>query len=435
MIKFLRPIQKEKVAPEKVKSTFTKARFLSLIGVFIGYATFYIVRDNISLSSPNLESSLHIGKTEIGLLTSCLLISYGISKGFMSNLSDKADPKRFMALGLFLCAILSALLYFFSQSFILLCIVVVLLGVFQGMGVGPSFITISNWFEKKNRGFITAIWNSSHNVGGGLISPLVAIGLVLVGSSNWRLAYYVFPAIIAVIISFCLLFLIKGRPEHEGLPPLKDREEIVDSTELTSREIMTKYVLNNRGAWYISFVDTFVYMIRFGIITWLPIFLLETKGFSKEQMLIAFCVFEWAAIPSTLFAGILSDKFFKGYRMPPAIISLILITFCLVGYWNSNNVGLVTFFAAAAGCLIYVPQFLASVHTMEVVPSFAIGSATGLRGFMSYIFGSTLGTTLLGILVDRFGWEIGLWALLIAILICIVFCCLSHNYVKKSKRK
>ena len=99
---------------------------------------------------------------------------------------------------------------------------------------------------------------------------------------------------------------------------------------------MNKYVLKNKGTWYVVLIDTFVYMIRFGIITWLPIFLLEVKGFSNEQMMLAFLVFEWAAIPSTLFAGFLSDKLFKGYRMPPAIISLGLIVFCLIGYWNSG---------------------------------------------------------------------------------------------------
>jgi len=39
------------------------------------------------------------------------------------------------------------------------------------------------------------------------------------------------------------------------------------------------------------------------MISWLPIYLLTEKHFSKEQMSIAFLFFEWAAIPSTLLAG------------------------------------------------------------------------------------------------------------------------------------
>ncbi|MCI3861392.1 MFS transporter [Lactococcus garvieae] len=433
MLKVLKPIKKEKiVSPKKeIEKVFKKYKWQSFTGVFIGYATFYIVRNNFSLSTPNLEHVLNLNKSQIGFLCSCLLISYGLSKGIMSSLSDKADPKRFMSLGLLLCAVTNFCLFFLSHSYIAIAILIIFLGVFQGMGVGPAFITISNWFERKNRGFITAIWNSSHNIGGGIVSPLIGFALAIVGSKNWRFAYYIFPGVIAVVISFVLLFLIKGKPENEGLPPLEEHVSVVNDESLTSKKIMKEYVLKNKGVWYVAFIDTFIYMIRFGIITWLPIFLLEVKGFNNEQMMLAFFVFEWAAIPSTLLAGFLSDKLFKGYRMPPAIISLILIVFCLIGYWNSTSVISVTIFAAAAGCLVYVPQFLASVQTMEVVPPFAVGSAVGLRGFMSYIFGSTLGTSLLGVAVDHYGWNAGLFLLLGATIICIVFCVLSHFWVRR----
>ncbi|MFT2520238.1 MFS transporter, partial [Escherichia coli] len=87
------------------------------------------------------------------------------------------------------------------------------------------------------------------------------------------------------------------------------------------------------------------------------------------------------------------------------------IFICLIGYWKSESLFMVTIFAAIVGCLIYVPQFLASVQTMEIVPSFAVGSAVGLRGFMSYIFGASLGTSLFGIMVDHIGWHGGFYLL------------------------
>ena len=143
-------------------------------------------------------------------------------------------------------------------------------------------------------------------------------------------------------------------------------------------------------------------------------------------MSIAFLFFEWAAIPSTLLAGWLTDKLFKGRRMPLAMICMALIFVCLIGYWKSESLLMVTIFAAIVGCLIYVPQFLASVQTMEIVPSFAVGSAVGLRGFMSYIFGASLGTSLFGVMVDKMGWHGGFYLLMGGIVCCILFCYLSH---------
>lgn len=59
--------------------------------------------------------------------------------------------------------------------------------------------------------------------------------------------------------------------------------------------------------------------------------------------------------------------------MPPAIGAMVIIFFMIIGYFTSNNLYMVIFFAAMAECLVYIPQFLASVQTMEVVPAFAVG--------------------------------------------------------------
>jgi OPA family phosphoglycerate-like MFS transporter len=143
-------------------------------------------------------------------------------------------------------------------------------------------------------------------------------------------------------------------------------------------------------------------------------------------MSVAFLFFEWAAIPSTLLAGWLSDKLFKGRRMPLAMICMALIFVCLIGYWKSESLLMVTVFAAIVGCLIYAAvSGLRADH--GIVPSFAVGSAVGLRGFMSYIFGASLGTSLFGVMVDKMGWHGGFYLLMGGIVCCILFCYLSHR--------
>ncbi|HBX7953200.1 TPA: phosphoglycerate transporter PgtP [Klebsiella pneumoniae] len=409
----------------------------ALLSVFLGYLAYYIVRNNFTLSTPYLKEQLDLSATQIGLLSSCMLIAYGISKGVMSSLADKASPKVFMACGLVLCAIVNVGLGF-STAFWVFAALVVLNGLFQGMGVGPSFITIANWFPRRERGRVGAFWNISHNVGGGIVAPIVGAAFAILGTEHWQSASYIVPACVAVVFAISVLVLGKGSPREEGLPSLAEmmpEEKVVLKTKhgqkapenMSAFQIFCTYVLRNKNAWYVSFVDVFVYMVRFGMISWLPIYLLTVKHFSKEQMSVAFLFFEWAAIPATLLAGWLSDKLFKGRRMPLAIICMTLIFICLIGYWKSESLLMVTVFAAIVGCLIYVPQFLASVQTMEIVPSFAVGSAVGLRGFMSYIFGASLGTSLFGVMVDKMGWHGGFYLLMGGIVCCILFCYLSHR--------
>ncbi|WP_423060680.1 phosphoglycerate transporter PgtP [Citrobacter portucalensis] len=426
-----------KVPAEKVQETYGRYRIQALLSVFLGYLAYYIVRNNFTLSTPYLKEHLDLSATQIGLLSSCMLIAYGISKGIMSSLADKASPKVFMACGLVLCAIVNVGLGF-STGFWIFAALVVFNGLFQGMGVGPSFITIANWFPRKERGRVGAFWNISHNVGGGIVAPIVGAAFAILGSEHWQSASYIVPAGVAVLFAFIVLMLGKGSPRQEGLPALEQmmpeekvvlnsRHTVQAPENMSAFQIFCTYVLRNKNAWYVSLVDVFVYMVRFGMISWLPIYLLTEKHFSKEQMSIAFLFFEWAAIPSTLLAGWLTDKLFKGRRMPLAMICMALIFVCLIGYWKSESLLMVTIFAAIVGCLIYVPQFLASVQTMEIVPSFAVGSAVGLRGFMSYIFGASLGTSLFGVMVDKMGWHGGFYLLMGGIVCCILFCYLSHR--------
>ncbi|EMY6037252.1 hypothetical protein ACMHJQ_001386 [Campylobacter coli] len=117
--------------------------------------------------------------------------------------------------------------------------------------------------------------------------------------------------------------------------------------------------------------------------------------------------------------------------MPPAIGAMVIIFFMIIGYFTSNNLYMVIFFAAMAGCLVYIPQFLASVQTMEVVPAFAVGSCVGLRGFMSYVVGTSLGTKAIGWAVDYYGsWNAGPIMLLSACILCSILC---HFGAKKKE--
>lgn len=446
MFSFLKPEHvQEKVSPEEIPRKYKVMGFQSLLGIFFGYMAYYIIRNNFALSTPYLQEELNLSATQIGFLSSSMLIAYGISKGVMSSLADKASPKKFMAFGLLMSALVNIMLGF-GTAFWMFVILVIILGAFQAMGVGPSYITLAHWVPHKKRGTLSAIWNISHNVGGGIVAPIVGFGFAIFGSNNWQIATYQLPAAVAIIFAMVVLLLVKERPVNEGLPPINEvsgesvnvmesEDAVPDSQEDKSFwYIFKNYALKNKNVWYTSFADAFNYMIRYGILSWLPIYLIHVKQFSQGEMSVAFFIFEWAAIPSTLLAGYISDKIFKGYRMPPAIIALVIIFFGIIGYWISDSLVMVTIFAGLVGCLIYVPMFLVSVQAIEVVPPFAVGSSTGLRGFISYIFGASAGTTIFGLMIDTVGWNGGFIMLLIATVLGIVLCTLIQLSIHKQNK-
>ncbi|NVG05446.1 phosphoglycerate transporter PgtP, partial [Escherichia coli] len=225
----------DSVPVEKIQVTYRRYRMQALLSVFLGYLAYYIVRNNFTLSTPYLKEQLDLSATQIGVLSSCMLIAYGISKGVMSSLADKASPKVFMACGLVLCAIVNVGLGF-STAFWIFAALVVLNGLFQGMGVGPSFITIANWFPRRERGRVGAFWNISHNVGGGIVAPIVGAAFALLGSEHWQGASYIVPACVAIVFAVIVLILGKGSPRQEGLPSLEEmmpEEKVVLNTRQT----------------------------------------------------------------------------------------------------------------------------------------------------------------------------------------------------------
>ncbi len=147
-----------------------------------------------------------------------MLVVYGVSKGVMSALADKANPKYFMAFGLLMSAAVNVMMGFTTAFWIFfgLCM---LNGIFQGMGVGPAYVILASWFSRKNRGIIIATFNISHNVGGGIIAPIAGGAVAWLGQEHWQAAHFMIPAAIASIVAAIVVIFGRGRTYNEGLPP------------------------------------------------------------------------------------------------------------------------------------------------------------------------------------------------------------------------
>ena len=148
----------------------------------------------------------------------------------------------------------------------------------------------------------------------------------------------------------------------------------------------------------------------------------------------AFCMTVYIIVVTLEFAPVsVSYTHLDVYKRQ--IITLFGVGAAMFVYWGGSDLITVTIGAGIIGCLIYVPMFLSSLQTIELVPSFAAGSATGLRGLLSYILGSFSGTALFGILADKFGWDAGFYLLLFAVAGCIFCCYMTHLGVLRLERK
>src|SRR5687767_1441832 len=78
-----------------------------LATTIVGYALFYFVRANDSVPLKAMQVDLGYTKAQLGLIGSIGGVAYGISKFVNGLLGDHANPRYFMALGLFVCAVMN----------------------------------------------------------------------------------------------------------------------------------------------------------------------------------------------------------------------------------------------------------------------------------------------------------------------------------------
>jgi MFS transporter, OPA family, glycerol-3-phosphate transporter len=411
--------------PSVIDAAYRRSRRSVFAGIFLGYAAYYLVRNNLALAIPDIlrEYPQH-SKAELGLALTGLSIAYGVSKFLMGAVSDRSNPKYFLPLGLLLsCAIMATtgLVKGIFSSVALLILLQTANGWVQGMGWPPCGKSMVHWFGTRERGLVVSVWNVSHNVGGALVANFALLGVTLF--NDWGAKFY-FNALIAGAAAIVVFVLMKDTPQSVGLPPVEEYKNDYPphyssdhERTFTFREILFEHVLTNKYLWAIAFANAFVYFVRYGVVNWIPTYLETAKGFSFKQSSLGWSLYEYAAIPGTIACGWISDKVFKSRRAPATILFMALTLVAVIVYWLNLKGPLWIDYAAliAIGFLIYGPIMIIGLHALDLVPKKAAGTAAGFTGFFGYVFGSAIAGTGVGWIADHWGWN--------GVFITMVACC------------
>ncbi|MGX5376795.1 MFS transporter [Ligilactobacillus sp. LYQ135] len=412
MFSFFKPApdSEKKVPADKIKSTYMLRQTGVLLSICIGYIGYYIIRLIFTTEQTSIMAEYGFSTAQIGLILSCFGIGYGISKLFMGALSDKSNPNHYLAAGLFFSAILNIFLGS-TKNFYIMMFLMLVMSIAQGMGAAACQKTVQLWWGKKRRGAIYSIWSSAHNAGAFVCVAIVQLATFLFTGSISAVFYT--ASAVAIIIGIFILLVGSDRPTTVGLPSIAEytgdtvqldngEENDKEVSNLSLTQIFLKYILNNKMVWAITLTSMFLYLVRYGIMSWIPSYLVE-KGFSPDFSKWLVGIFELAAVPGVILIGAISDLL-KNHRAIVCIGCVVGLIACLTTYFFSQNHTLIVIILLIMGSLIYAPLTLVGLMVNEAVPKFAVGSSTGFMGFFQYIFGETLATALIGILVAKFGW-------------------------------
>ncbi len=402
---------------EEISARYPRLRLQVFVGIFIGYAGFYLIRNNIPLIAKILLDEGRIDKAGIGLIANAALIAYGFSKFFMAMVSDRSNARYFLPIGLALSALANLVVAFVpwvSGSIATFAIVMFINGWFQGMGWPPSGRVLVHWFSTNERGWKTSIWNCAHNVGGMGVGAAAAAGLSMTGGA-WESAFW-FPALIALVVAAIAFWLIRDTPESVGLPPIEEyrhdpakvEADTSELDELSTWQLVRKHILTNRAMVLLALANVFVYTLRYGVLTWAPTYLSEVHKVSVTKGIAGFSLFELAGIFGTLACGWVSDKVFAGNRSRTGITFMAGVGVFVVLYWLApvgTPYALLMVYLFFIGAFIYGPVMLIGLQALDMSARHVAGTAAGFTGLFGYVLGATMASSGVGYVAQHFGWN------------------------------
>lgn len=412
---FLRPAPHiPRLPAEDVARRYPRFRWQIIEATFIGYATYYLVRNNLPVVSHEMGQALAYSKDQVGNMLALTAIAYGIGKFLMGAWSDRSNPRYFMPLGLLLTALCN-FLFGSSASYPMHVFLWTLNGFFQGMGWGPCGRSLGHWYSVRERGSIFAVWNVAHNVGGGLTGLIAAYSTQHFG---WQYAFYV-PGVLAVLCAVYLLLRLRDTPQSEGLPPVEEykKEPLAAAhagaeRELGTRDLFVNYILRNKYLWLFAAANFFVYIARYSLLDWGPTYLKEVKHASLAQGGLSTAVFEFAGIFSTLLMGWLSDKA-GGRRGMVSLLCMLPVfaSFAGILFTPPGHLWLDLTLFAVIGFFIYPPVMMLGVTGLDFTSKKAVGAGAGFIGLFGYL-GRTVQGKGLGWIAHRYGWTPALYSIL-----------------------
>ena len=417
------------VEPEKAyTSEFLKVRLGVFLSILLGYSCYYLTRNSLTFTAPAMVAtpSLGLDITSIGVITSIFPLCYGCSKFVSGVVGDMLSPAIMLGGGLIATGFVN-LIFGFSSTLPLFCLLWAMNGILQGFGAPSCAKILTSWFAAKERGTYWGMWNIAHNLGG-FAAPILAGTAARTLGWNWGLWA---PGVIAVSVGLVIVATLRDSPESRGFAPVEIESadlspKVSDDLKPNLVQNLLHNVLSNPFIWGLAFTYFCVYVVRQGITSWSIFYLIKEKGVvDAGSAAVRVSGLELGGLVGSLIAGKLSDWYIAQYpggavgkRIQIVICYLCGVAAALLAFKAVPNgyAGAQAAIVFMIGFFLYGPQMLIGLCGAEIVGRRSVGASEGFLGWVAYLGAANAGVPL-SLLVQQYGWDAFFAALLAA---CVV---------------
>ena len=390
------------------------AQCRTLLLLFLGYASCYFCRSNLSVSTPLLADELarrgisHADAViAIGSMASFGVLGYALGKFFLTGLGDYWGGKRnlLIATG---GATLFTLLFAGSSALPVFTLTWIANRVSQSIGWSALVKVSSKWFSYARYGTIAAILTCSYLVGDAAARQSMAF--LLEHGVGWR-GLFIFGAAVAGLMFLCNLLLLRESRAEQGHPEPAVNPRNVFAGSATAPQTFFERVLpllRSRRFLMVCLLGFASTMIRETFNTWTPQYLVDFGHLSVSRAAAMSAIFPGVGALSVLLAGWGSDRLGANARALLLIIGLsttaaALLILMGVRAGAAGGALPVIMIGVVAFCLLGPYSFLPGAFALDFGGKQAAAAASGMVDGTGYLGGAAAGIVM-GLLSQRFGW-------------------------------
>ncbi len=380
-------------------------RWIMLSASWLVFFVAFLDRVNMSVAMPLIAKEYSLSPQECGYVFSAFFVTYTLFQIPGGYLGDKIGPKKVLTFALIWWSVMTmatGLARSFSQFFF----VRILFGIGEGLQPPCAFKLNSNWFPNQERATANSIFTSACSFGPAIAPP---IAVAIISAWGWQSIFYIFGGLGFLILPLWL-YAVSNSPEEcksisqEELDYIRSNQAEVVLDEETEKSGGVMSIFKNRNILLLACTYFFFMCAFFGLLSWLPSYLVKARGFELVKMgIFSGLPFLALGIGQPL-GGWLSDKVFLGHRKLQAILVNLAAGPALYAVVTAQTETMAMTALVVAGFLVGMAFGPLWAMPMESVKRRFVGTATGVMNSGGSI-GGILSPIIIGHLVGVSGYD------------------------------
>lgn len=366
---------------------------------YLSYFFYYFGRKYLGIITPSLIEEGVLTKTQIGLIQTGYLTVYAIGQFISGALGDRFGPRLLICIGMVVSG-LAALAIGLFPAFGIVLIAFSINGLAQSTGWSNNCKLMSSWIPHGQRGRVMGIWMTCY-IGGSLLAN--AFAGYIIGSYTWQHVVFINGAIILLIGIIEGIYLVNCPEDRDHSIPRRESTSNPEKQKRSSfHQMVTHPVILIYGGTYFS-----LKFVRYTFFAWLPLYLVETKGFAKDISAYVSTGFEIGGIIGLILGGYFADKYFVNNRGRLAWFAMVGVTLCLFAFRGlaSGGIWMVVLALGAVGFFLFIADsVLSGTAAQDVGGAENSASATGVVNGIGSLAGILAGILPIW-LQQKYGWD------------------------------